>query len=93
MENHRSILADFAVVAEIVGLGIQQEVGDVHRDHQKQLTLAPIHPAISAAQQQDQRRQHVEQRREENAQVLDVGGRQPREQQHQRRQEMAVACS
>ncbi|MNN32769.1 hypothetical protein D3C81_1465010 [compost metagenome] len=79
VEDHRSVFADLAIVAVIVGLGVEQKVGDVHREHQKQLALTAVYRAIRAAQQQHQRRQHVEQRREEHAKVFDVRSRQPRE--------------
>lgn len=80
VEYHRGILTDPAIVPVEVGLGIEQEVGDVHRDHQEQLALASIHRAIRPAEQQHQGRQHVEQRSEEYVEVLDVGGRQPSKQ-------------
>ncbi len=50
VEDHRGIVTDPAVVAVEVGLGVEQEIGDVHRDHQEQLTLAAIHRAVGAAQ-------------------------------------------
>lgn len=80
MEYHGRILAHLAVVAVIVSLGIEQEIGDVHRDHQEQFPLAPIHRAVGTAEQQHQGRQDVEQRGEEDVEILDVGGRKPRKQ-------------
>jgi len=80
MEDHGGIVTDFTIVAVIVGLGVEQEVGDVHRDHQKQFTLTSVNCAIRPAEQQHQRRQHVEQRGEEDVEILDVGSRKPRKQ-------------
>ena len=85
MKDHRGVFAHTAIVTVEIGLGIQQEIGDVHRDHQEQFTLAPIHRAIRTAEQQHQGRQHVEQRGEEDVEVLDVRSREPSQQQQQRR--------
>ncbi len=85
MEHHRSVFTHAAIVAVEVGLGVQQEIGDVHRDHQEQFTLASIHRAVSATEQQNQGGQYVEQRGEEDAEVLDVRSREPGQQQQQRR--------
>ncbi|MNJ45046.1 hypothetical protein D3C77_401240 [compost metagenome] len=77
MEHHRRILTDPAIVAIEIGLGIEQEIGDVHRDHQKQFALTAIHGAVGATQQQHQRRQDIEQRREEDAEVSHISGGEP----------------
>ncbi|MNZ70839.1 hypothetical protein D3C78_891900 [compost metagenome] len=61
MENHRCVLAHTPMVTVVVGLGIEQKVGDVHRDHQEQLTLATVDRAVGATQQQDQGGQDIEQ--------------------------------
>ncbi len=84
MEDYGGVFANFAVIAVVIGLSVEQEVGDVHRDHQKQFTLASVNRAIRPAEQQHQSRQHVEQRSEENVEILDVGSRKPRKQQQQR---------
>ena len=70
MEHDRRILSDPAVVAIEIGLRVEQEVGDVHRDHQEQLALATVHGAIGTAEQQHQCRQYIEQGGEEDAEVL-----------------------
>ncbi|MNC12306.1 hypothetical protein D3C75_600250 [compost metagenome] len=75
MKDHRGIVTHLAVVAVIVSLGVEQEVGDVHRDHQKQFTLASVYRAIGATEQQHQGGQHVEQRSEKDVQLLDVCSR------------------
>ena len=93
VEHHRSVFTHAAIVAVEVGLGIQQEIGDVNRDHQEQFTLASIHRAVGAAEQQHQGGQHVEQRGEEDAEVLDVRSREPGQQQQQRREKMAETYS
>ncbi|MCY1181924.1 hypothetical protein D9M73_224570 [compost metagenome] len=80
MKDHRGIVTHFAVVAVIVGLGIEQEIGDVDGDHQKQFALTPIHRAVGATEQQHQGRQDIEQRREKDIQVFHVGSCQPRNQ-------------
>lgn len=77
MKHHRRVFTHAAVIAVVIGLGIEQEVSDVHRDHQKQFALTAVHRAIRAAEQQHQGRQHVEQRREEHVEVLDVRSREP----------------
>ncbi len=61
MKDHRRVFADTAIVAVVIGLGVQQEVNPIHRDHQEQLTLATIHRAVRTAEQQHKGRQHVEQ--------------------------------
>ena len=83
VKHHGGVFAHLAIVAVIVGLGVEQKVGDVHREHQKQLALTSVNRTVSAAQEQHQGWQHVEQRSEENAEVFDVRSRQPREQQQQ----------
>lgn len=83
MEDHRRVFTHLAVIAVKIGLGIQQEVGDVHRDHQKQLALTAVDGAIRASQKQHQCRQHIEQGGEEDVEILDVGSRKPRQQQQQ----------
>ena len=93
VEDHRCILAHTAVVAVEVGLGVEQKVGDVHRKHQEQLTLPAVHGAVGAAQQQNQRRQDIEQRCEEDTEVSHIGCGEPCQQQEQRRQEVACANS
>ncbi len=93
MEDDRGILAHLAVVTVKVGLGVEKVIGDIHRDHQKQLALAPVNTAIRTAQQQHQCRQHVEQRSEKHVEVFYVRSRKPRHQQAKRRQKMTQACS
>lgn len=61
MKHHCGIHPYLAEVAVVIGLGIEQEIRDVHRDHQEQFTLAPIHRAVRAAEQQHQGRQDIEQ--------------------------------
>ena len=80
MEDHCGVFTNLAVVAVIVGLGVEQEVGDVHRDHQKQFTLTSVNRAVSTAEQQHQGWQYVEQRGEKDVQILHVRSRKPREQ-------------
>ncbi|MNY18986.1 hypothetical protein D3C86_1523980 [compost metagenome] len=79
MEDHRGVLAHLAVVAVVVGLCVEQKVGDVHGDHQKQFTLTSVNRAVGTAEQQHQGRQYVEQRGEENVQVFDIRGRKARQ--------------
>ncbi len=93
MEDHGSIFTNAAVVSIEVSLGIEQEIGDVDREHQKQLPLAPVHRAIGAAHQQHEGWQHIEKRCEENAEVLDVSRSQACPQQDERGYEMAWADS
>ncbi|MNJ51299.1 hypothetical protein D3C77_465990 [compost metagenome] len=83
MEHHGGVLAYHAIVAVVVGLGVEQEVGDIHRDHQEQFTLTAVDRAVGPAQQQHQGWQHVEQRGEEDVEVSDISSGEPRHQQEQ----------
>ncbi|XRA83174.1 hypothetical protein RPN52_01955 [Pseudomonas putida] len=93
MEDHRGVLTHAAMVTVEVGLGIEQKVGDVHRQHQEQLTLTAVYRAVGATQQQNQGRQDIEQRCEKDAEVSHIGCGEPCQQQEQRRQEVACANS
>ncbi|MCY1428031.1 hypothetical protein D9M71_439010 [compost metagenome] len=77
MEDHSGVVAHLAKVPVVIGLGIEQEIGDVHGDHQKQFALTPIDRAVGAAEQQHQGWQDIEQRSEKDIQVFHVGSRQP----------------
>ena len=83
MEDNGRILTDPPIVSIKVSLSIQQEVGDIDRDHQKQLTLTSVNRAVGTAKQQHQGWQHIEQRCEENTQVPHIGRRQSAEQKEQ----------
>ncbi|MNR45164.1 hypothetical protein D3C85_1639840 [compost metagenome] len=54
MKHHRRIFANTTIVTVEVGLGIEQKIGDVHREHQEQLALTTINGAIGTTEQQDQ---------------------------------------
>ncbi|MOA04982.1 hypothetical protein D3C78_1245590 [compost metagenome] len=93
VEDHRRVLAHAAMVTVEVGLGVEQVVGDVHREHQEQLALATVHRTVGAAQQQDQGGQDVEQRCEKDTEVSHIGRGEACQQKNQRRQEVACAYS
>ncbi|MNF87753.1 hypothetical protein D3C84_702280 [compost metagenome] len=78
VEHHGGVLTDLAEITVVIGLGVEQKVGDVHRDHQKQFTLTAVNRAVRTTEQQHQGRQHVEQRSEEDVEILDVGSCKPR---------------
>ena len=91
MEHQRGVLAHLALLAEVVGLDVQQEVGEVDHHQQGELALAAINHAEGAAQQQEQGRQHVEQRQEELAQLPQARHGQAGQQQWQGGQQMVGA--
>jgi len=93
VEDHGCVLAHAAIVTVEIGLRVEQEICDVHRHHQEQFTLAAIHGAVGATQQQDQGGKNIEQGCEEDAEVSYISRREPGQQQKQRRQEMARANS
>ncbi|MNM98293.1 hypothetical protein D3C81_1108190 [compost metagenome] len=77
MKHHRRIFANTTIVTVEVGLGIEQKIGDVHREHQEQLALTTINGAIGTTEQQDQGGQNIEQGGEEDVEVSNIGSREP----------------
>ena len=52
MEDQRGILTHYALLAKIVGLRVEQEIGQVDHDQQGKLALTAVHHAEGAAEQQ-----------------------------------------